>query len=301
MAAIRTVFVCRSASASDACWIRGLILDMPALDPRSYAWLDVDDLGFTEAIAAQPSLRDPAAAVYRWPTRPESRNGFSTSTACWPPPGIFWDFSRPRRLRFKTAPTNRQDGPSRPKRFPVPQAAFVKRFRLPPRRPRPRPGPGQLNPRSRIPGLRDRRRPARRVEVHVMLKPRDVDTLITSDADPDDTGAIDTQAMGSGPRRLDPGATPSGASNQRPAVRRARNVAEILYCLVGGYTLRDIHAALIELTIFKGTLATFRRHAALERKRHPRLSPTVQDRILADFPRGRSPAHRRLPALKVKP
>ena len=33
----------------------GLILDMPALDPRSYAWLDVDDLGFTEAIAAQPS------------------------------------------------------------------------------------------------------------------------------------------------------------------------------------------------------------------------------------------------------
>ncbi len=33
----------------------GLILEMPALDPRSYAWLDVDDLGFAEAIAAQPS------------------------------------------------------------------------------------------------------------------------------------------------------------------------------------------------------------------------------------------------------
>ncbi|MEZ5601704.1 MAG: hypothetical protein R3F36_12430 [Candidatus Competibacteraceae bacterium] len=57
--------------------------------------------------------------------------------------------------------------------------------------------------------------------------------------------------------------------------------------------MRDIHAALIELTIFKGTLATFRRHVALERKRHPRLSPTVQDRILADFHNREASAHRR--------
>ncbi len=33
----------------------GLILDMPALDPRSYAWLDVFDLSFVEAIADPPT------------------------------------------------------------------------------------------------------------------------------------------------------------------------------------------------------------------------------------------------------
>ena len=32
----------------------GLILHMPALDPRSYAWLDVFDLSFVEAIAERP-------------------------------------------------------------------------------------------------------------------------------------------------------------------------------------------------------------------------------------------------------
>ena len=35
----------------------GLILHMPALDPRSYAWLDVFDLRFVEAIAEQSSNR----------------------------------------------------------------------------------------------------------------------------------------------------------------------------------------------------------------------------------------------------
>ena len=125
----------------------GLILEMPALDPRSYAWLDVDDLGFTEAIAAQPSpLR---SGGRRLPVADQTRIkkwflDFDRMLA--PPPGLFWDFSRPRRLRL---PPKRLRLPPRPLpprrprlRFRQPQRP-PRRLRLPPKRFRlpPRPLP----------------------------------------------------------------------------------------------------------------------------------------------------------------
>ena len=58
---------------------------------------------------------------------------------------------------------------------------------------------------------------------------------------------------------------------------------KILCAIEVGYPFLDIHTLLVPLIGFKSTLSTLRRYLALERKQHPRLASTVQDRILADF------------------
>lgn len=73
-----------------------------------------------------------------------------------------------------------------------------------------------------------------------------------------------------------------------------RDLLPNLLCgLEAGYDTRDIHEALIELKVFKGTLTTFRRTIAAERKQHPRLSAAVRDRIWTDFHEGETPSPRR--------
>ena len=126
-----------------------------------------------------------------------------------------------------------------------------------------------------------------------MRKPSDFDARITSIADPDDTSDADIQAM-------EPAARVALTLAQRDLGRQTsdrqivRGLLPNLLCgLEAGYDTRDIHEALIELKVFKGALATFRRTIAAERKQHPRLSATVQDRLWTDFHEGEPPAQRR--------
>ena len=127
-----------------------------------------------------------------------------------------------------------------------------------------------------------------------MRKPSDFDAQITSDAEPDDTSDADIQAM-------EPAALAALTLAQRDLGRRKSDrqivrdlLPNLLCCLEAGYDARDLHDAWVELKVFKGTLATFRHDIAAERKQHPRLSSTVQDRIWTDFHDGDTPSPHRM-------
>ena len=99
-----------------------------------------------------------------------------------------------------------------------------------------------------------------------MRKPSDFDARITSDAEPDDTSDADIQAM-------EPAVRVALTLAQRDLGRQTsgrqivRDLLPNLLCgLEAGYDTRDIHEALIELKVFKGALATFRRTIAAKRK-----------------------------------
>ena len=126
-----------------------------------------------------------------------------------------------------------------------------------------------------------------------MRKPSDFDARITSIADPDDTSDADIQAMEQvalvaltlAQRDL------GSQKSDRQIVREL--FPNLLCCLEAGYAARDLYEALFELKVYKGTLTTFRRTIAAERKQHPRLSAAVRDWIWTDFHEGETPSPRR--------
>ncbi len=127
-----------------------------------------------------------------------------------------------------------------------------------------------------------------------MMKSNDFDALITRTTDLDETDPAEIQA-------LEPAALAALTLAQRDLGRRKSDrqivremLPNLLCCLEAGYDARDLHDAWVELKVFKGTLATFHHDIVAERKQHPRLSPTVQDRIWTDFHDGDTPSPHRM-------